>query len=147
MIQSHLRKLCAVGVLLGGTLLAAEPGPKSVGSKSGTPKPAKPPVDPGIRILSDEQNIYLQRLAYCTRLRQLALDTRDEKYVKAADELETMATEVYKQRTSGINVAGGSGSLGDLDKQLGSGATASSEASLKSRKPNGSNASASRGGN
>ena len=148
MIQSHLRRLCAIGVLFGGGLLAAaEPGTRSVGTKSATPKPARPLVDPAVRVLAEETDIFLKRIQFCTRLRQLAVETREEKYIAQADELEAMADKIFKQRTQGLTVADTGSSARDLDSRLGSGASAESEASLKSRKPNGGNASASRGGN
>jgi hypothetical protein len=52
------------------------------------------------KTLSEEQAIYLQRLAVCTRLREIALLSGDDGLVTQADDLEKQATELYHKRVA-----------------------------------------------
>src|SRR5271166_3001565 len=51
------------------------------------------------RSLEQEQKLYLERLQFCTRLRQIATETNDNALMLKADDLEQQATQVYTKRT------------------------------------------------
>jgi hypothetical protein len=52
------------------------------------------------KTLSEEQAVYLQRLAVCTRLREIALLSGDDGLVTRADDLEKQATELYHKKVA-----------------------------------------------
>jgi hypothetical protein len=52
------------------------------------------------KTLSEEQAVYLQRLAVCTRLREIALLSGDDGLVTQADDLEKQATELYHKKVA-----------------------------------------------
>jgi hypothetical protein len=111
---------------------------------AGPAKPAAPPQPRPVptgplspetlaEALKAEQDAYLRRLDVCTKLRQVAVDSNDEKLLEKADGLEQQATALYHQRTARLGVRGGpKGSFNPtavaskpeetLDKTLGSGA-------------------------
>jgi hypothetical protein len=49
--------------------------------------------------LDQEQAVYLQRLAFCSRLRQIAAEKDDQALLRKADVLEQQATDIYLART------------------------------------------------
>jgi hypothetical protein len=70
-----------------------------------------------------EQMAYLRRLEVCTRLRDVAANTNNDKLVDAAEELERQAFATYQARVARLGVKTGSRSVdADLDARLGSGA-------------------------
>ena len=50
--------------------------------------------------LQEEQKTYLERLQFCTRLRQIGTETNDNDLLRKADALEKMAEEVYQKKTN-----------------------------------------------
>jgi N-methylhydantoinase B/oxoprolinase/acetone carboxylase alpha subunit len=70
-----------------------------------------------------EQQAHLQRLAVCTRLRELADETGDESLNKKADDLEAKAYELYQQRISHLPSARELNRSAEksLDRELGRG--------------------------
>ena len=61
----------------------------------------KPPTQKELsRSLQEEQKYYLDRLQFCTRLRQIGTETNDSDLLRKADALEKMAEEVYQKKTS-----------------------------------------------
>jgi hypothetical protein len=51
------------------------------------------------RSLDQEQAVYLQRLALCSRLRQIAAEKDDQALMSKSDALEQQATDIYLART------------------------------------------------
>ncbi len=100
-------------------LSAAEPAPaeptstswyqRTFGSKPApapapvpAPAPAeKPPTWSDVsRSLDQERAVYMERLQFCTRLRQIAFESGDEELRKKAEMLEEQAEQVFVKRTS-----------------------------------------------
>ena len=75
------------------------------------------------KTLSEEQTIYLQRLAVCTRLREIALLSGDDGLVTQADDLEKQATELYHKKVAHLpgNRLTTLSAEGRLDAKLGTG--------------------------
>lgn len=75
--------------LLGVYAVAAEPDAK--------PTPASPAPKPSEvkSLTAAEHAAFLQRLAFCTKLRQIAATSNDDALAAKADRLETQATELY----------------------------------------------------
>jgi len=77
---------------------------------SSPPKPApkpepvvaeKPPTWTDVsRSLDQERAVYMERLQFCTRLRQIAAESGDEELFGKSDELEEQAESVFTKRTS-----------------------------------------------
>ena len=65
-------------------------------------KPAAPTREGIARSYEQEKEVYLQRLASISKLRQLADDRNDEAMMKKADELEKNAQELFEQRTAAL---------------------------------------------
>ena len=120
-----MRGLCAVGSLAAlllsiGTTFAADPQPAedtpaspwykrlfagsskpAVPEKKSEPEAEKPPTrDEVAKSLDYEQKLYLKRLEFCTRLRQIAVESKDDSLLVKADALEKQATDVYLSKTS-----------------------------------------------
>ncbi len=71
-----------------------------------------------------EQMAYLRRLEVCTRLRDVAANTNNEKLIDAAEELEKQAFAMYQARVARLGVKSGSRRAdADLDTKLGTGAS------------------------
>lgn len=51
------------------------------------------------RSLDQERAVYMERLQFCTRLRQIAVESGDEELQQKASQLEDQAEEVYMKRT------------------------------------------------
>ena len=112
-------------------MFAGKPDPKPAESR---PAPAAPLAPETLAdALRAEQDAYLRRLDVCTKLRQVAVESNDEKLLEKADGLEQQATALYHQRTARLGVRGGpKGSYSPtvvaakpeatLDKTLGTGA-------------------------
>jgi hypothetical protein len=74
--------------------------PKPADNKPETPAADKAPTRDDVkRSLDQEQKVYLQRLEFCSRLRQIAAQTNDDELLRKADNLEQQATDVYLKRT------------------------------------------------
>lgn len=76
-------------------------------SKPTPPPPttaAKPPVpisrESMERMFNQEKEVYIQRLAAISKIRQMALDRDDEAMLKKADELEKNAQQLFEDRTA-----------------------------------------------
>jgi hypothetical protein len=70
-----------------------------------------------------EQMAYLRRLEVCTRLREVAANTDNDKLIETAEELERQAFATYQARVARLGVKTGPRSAdADLDAKLGSGA-------------------------
>jgi hypothetical protein len=70
---------------------------------SSAPIPAPVPTWKDVsRSLEQERAIYMDRLQYCTRLRQIAVESNDEELLRKADELEELAEAVYTKRTRSL---------------------------------------------
>jgi hypothetical protein len=113
-------RTCAMAALLlsAATLCAADSAPTADDSApvpwykrifsdpkpKPTPKPAAP--EPPItrqdvaRSVEQEQKVYMERLAFCTKLRQIAVQTGDEELERKANELEKQAFDVFTKRTA-----------------------------------------------
>ncbi|MCE9531255.1 MAG: hypothetical protein K8T89_09060 [Planctomycetes bacterium] len=139
-----MRRISAIGAV--AVLLLAEIGsafaadPKPAGETPATPwykrifgssKPipteksvpvAAPTRQEIARSLEQEQKVYMERLQFCTKLRQIATETNDVELLRKADFLEQSATDVFMKRTSTLP------SLLDDVK--------SSETALDQKKPN-----------
>ena len=109
-------------LVLGGTVAAADPDAAFMGYDRGAaafakwngghpdaPKaPATPQTaaakererDTAAALRAQEEANFLRRLAVCTKLREMALQTGDESLEQLADELEKKAGTVYKARTT-----------------------------------------------
>jgi len=114
-----LALLCTLGVAAGGAE-PSSPVPEVRASDvglgvpwyrrlfGGTQKPTQTvPVrsqavrrEAAAKTLSEEQAAYLQRLAVCTRLREIALLSGDDGLVTQADDLEKQATELYHKKVA-----------------------------------------------
>ena len=69
-----------------------------------------------------EQMAYLRRLGVCTRLREVATETGNDKLIDAAEELERQAFATYQARVARLGVKTGPRSAdADLDAKLGAG--------------------------
>ena len=77
--------------------LGERPKPKPMVTAA---KPAAPTREGIARSYEQENEVYLQRLASLSKLRQLADERNDESMMKKADELETSAQELFEQRTA-----------------------------------------------
>jgi hypothetical protein len=101
------------------------------GKLFGKKEPPPPPPATGPRLnpreqasktIMEEQQAHLQRLAICTRLRELADETGNEELNQKAEELEKQAYEVYTKRISHLpGTRGLDKSADSLDRQLGRG--------------------------
>lgn len=129
-------------------LLGAKP-PTAEPPAPTTPPAPRPfvagPLDPDTlkEALRAEQDAYLRRLDVCSKLRQLAVESNDDKLLERADSLEQQATALYHQRTARLGVRGGpKGSYGPttavarkseetLDRKLGTGAATDPLAAAK----------------
>jgi hypothetical protein len=67
--------------------------------KAGEPAEKPPTREDVARSLKQEQAGYLERLNFCSKLRQIAAETNDEALLRKADDLEQTATDIYMQRT------------------------------------------------
>ena len=67
--------------------------------------PAPKPITPKdvSRSLEQEQKVYLERLQFCTRLRQIAVETNDNGLMFKADDLEKRASDIYMKRTDPLH--------------------------------------------
>ncbi|MCU0704437.1 MAG: hypothetical protein MUF18_10720 [Fimbriiglobus sp.] len=102
-----------------------EPGPR-------VRKPVGPLSDEMLLgILQAEKDAYTRRLDVCHRLREIALQSNDEKLEVRANELERQATAAYHERVSRLGVKSGgplppvapsAAVVATLDRSLGSGA-------------------------
>jgi len=70
--------------------------------------PAAPPAPKPItqkdvaRSLDQEQKLYIERMQFCTRLRQIAVETNDNGLMRKADDLEQQAEQIFKTRTKSL---------------------------------------------
>src|SRR5207302_232620 len=55
--------------------------------------------------LRAEMDAYARRLDVCTRLRQIAVETGDDKLLQQTDELEKQAAAIYKARVTRLGVS------------------------------------------
>jgi hypothetical protein len=97
------------------------------------PGPRLQPVGPlsaerMVLVLQAEKDAYTRRLDVCLRLRELALERKDEKLEAAVSELEKQATATYQARVARLGVQSGGplpalppASADALDRTLGSG--------------------------
>ncbi|HEY2786026.1 MAG TPA: hypothetical protein VGJ05_13745 [Fimbriiglobus sp.] len=70
-----------------------------------------------------EQMAYLRRLEVCTRLRDVATNTKNEKLIDVAEELEKQAFAMYQARVARLGVkTGPRNAEAELDSKLGTGA-------------------------
>ncbi len=163
MHRFRLRGWAAVGVgLLTAGLAAADP-------PASDPTAGKPlltrlnpfaPADPGPRVrpvavgplseetllaaLQSEKDAYARRVEVCLRLKEIALQKGDDKLEAQANELESRATAVYRERVARLGVKGGGplpplpasnpAAVASLDKALGSGVA---KTPLDAKKPAG----------
>jgi hypothetical protein len=76
-----------------------------------SPPPAPPAAAPAqkpitqkdvARSLDQEQKVYLERLLFCTNLRQIAVQTNDNDLLRKADDLEQQAEQIFKTRTKSL---------------------------------------------
>ncbi len=110
--------------------------PKAAAAAAPAATPARPPVvtaplsaDALADAVKSEQDAYLRRLAVCTRLRELSIESNDDSLSRQADDLERQATALYHQRVAAMGVKGGrrpsarasEEATASLDRQLGSG--------------------------
>lgn len=88
-----------------------------------SPTPKLNPREQAAKTIIIEQQAHLQRLAVCTRLRELASETGNEELNRKADELEQEAYEVYNKRISHLPGTRGLDKVAEksLDRQLGRG--------------------------
>jgi hypothetical protein len=99
---------------------------------AGHPEPPKaPPVPPEVAaakqrekdtaaaLRAQEEANLLRRLNACNRLREVAVQTGDEKLEQLADELEKRAGAVFTARTTVL--AGGKSLAGDEDQRVAAG--------------------------
>jgi hypothetical protein len=88
-------------------------------------EPVAEPLPPAVAIksLAEEQAAYLQRLAVCTRLREIAVYNDNEDLVRQVDQLERQATELYHRKVSTLpsNRLTPVNAEARLDRELGSG--------------------------
>jgi hypothetical protein len=93
--DTHMRRICAAAIAaLIWTSAAALAAPHAPPAKT---TPTRQEV---AKSLEQEQKVYLERLQFCTRLRQIAAETGDDKLLEKADFLETQATDVYMRKTA-----------------------------------------------
>jgi hypothetical protein len=119
-----MRRISAVGLVAAlllsvGSLRAADPQPSddsgpapwykrmftSSKAKAAEKKPEPveekaPTREEVAKSLDLEQKTYLQRLEFCTKLRQIGVETKDEALVRKAEALEQMAHDRYLAKTS-----------------------------------------------
>jgi hypothetical protein len=77
-----------------GWAVPPKPAPKS-------DVPAKSPTRQEVaKSLEQEQKVYLERLQFCTKLRQIAAETSDDKLLEKAEFLEQQATDLYMRKTA-----------------------------------------------
>lgn len=76
----------------------AKPAPKSAAPV----KPAAPTREALARTYEQEKEVYLQRLASISKLRQLADERNDSAMMKKADELEANAQKLFDERTAAL---------------------------------------------
>ena len=96
-------RISAVGAIWALLLTAAAgwTAPPMPAPKSEPPgKPPAPTRQDVAKSLEQEQKIYLDRLQFCTKLRQVASETSDDKLLQKADALEQQATELYMRKTA-----------------------------------------------
>lgn len=104
--DTNMRRISAAAVAaLLWTTAAGWAAPPKPAPKPETPAKAPPAAPTPTRqevakSLEQEQKVYLERLQFCTRLRQIAAETGDEKLVEKAEFLEVQATELYMRKTA-----------------------------------------------
>jgi hypothetical protein len=114
----------AVTAVLGASsfVLAANPPTTVYAKLFGPPKPkpgpvartsnAAPrvaaPVGPSPELMATslraEQDAWERRIAVCTKLRQVAIESNDEELIKQVDELERQAAALYTARTKALGL-------------------------------------------
>ncbi len=85
-------------IFIFGTHLYADTPPRP-GSSQTKPKSNATSYKDISRSLEKEQAIYLDRLQFCTKLRQIAIETHDDNLLEKAEYLEKKCEEVFQSRT------------------------------------------------
>jgi hypothetical protein len=99
--------------LLRGLMAAAVVGMPAVALADPLPGPrVRPAVGPLsdealLGVLRAEKDAYTRRMEVCNRLREIALNTNDEKLDAKINELERQATAAYHERVSRLGVKSG----------------------------------------
>lgn len=101
--DTQMRRICAAAIAAFIVSASSWAEPPRSASKNGpaanVPK-AVPTRQQVAASLDQEQKAYLERLQFCTRLRQIAAESGDNKLLEKADYLETQATELYMRKTA-----------------------------------------------
>lgn len=100
-----MRRIRAVGAITAILIMASigwtvPPSPAAKNAPAKAPTPSRQDVAKSLEL---EQKSYLERLQFCTRLRQIAAETGDDKLIEKADFLEEQATKLYLRKTSTLN--------------------------------------------
>jgi hypothetical protein len=92
-----MRRICAAAIAALLWTTAGWAAPPKPDTPARSPTPSRQEV---AKSLEQEQKVYLERLQFCTKLRQIAAETNDDKLLEKADFLEQQATDLYMRKTA-----------------------------------------------
>ncbi len=89
----------------------------------------KPPslVDEAVAKRGHEETVLLRRLEACDKLREIAIQTKDDDLLRRAEQLEERAQAAYAQRTANLRGGGFESDEKTIDRYLGAGKARSAE--------------------